>query len=130
MDNAFGVSRIEGIGDFGAQLQHRSYFQGLAGDAVPESLAFQHFHGDECASVRFIDFVDGADVRMIQRGCGLGLALETAEGLGIVGEIVGKKLQGHVAAELEVFCFIDDTHPAATQLLHNAVVRDGLADHS
>src|ERR1019366_2636072 len=32
-------------------------------------------------------------------------------------------------AQLEVFGFVDHTHPAATELRENAIVRDGLADH-
>ena len=31
--------------------------------------------------------------------------------------------------QLEVFGFVDHTHPAATELRENAIVRDGLADH-
>jgi hypothetical protein len=34
-----------------------------------------------------------------------------------------------VAAKLQVFCFIDHTNAAATELLQDAVVRDGLANH-
>ncbi|MGA8308776.1 MAG: hypothetical protein WB755_02010 [Terriglobales bacterium] len=47
----------------------------------------------------------------------------------IVGEVVGQELQGDVAAELEVFRFIDHTHPAAPKFLDDAVVRDGPANH-
>jgi len=43
---------------------------------------------------------------MFQGGHSLGLPLETAENLRIVGEFVGKELQGYVAAELEVFRLI------------------------
>ena len=46
-----------------------------------------------------------------------------------MGEFVGKELQGDVATELQVFRLVHNTHPAPTQLLDNAVVRDGLADH-
>ena len=35
---------------------------------------------------------------------------EAAEGLGIVGEFVGKKLQGDVATQLQVFRFVHDAH--------------------
>jgi hypothetical protein len=31
--------------------------------------------------------------------------------------------------ETTVLSFIDDTHPAATELLYDAVVGDGLSDH-
>jgi hypothetical protein len=31
--------------------------------------------------------------------------------------------------QLEVFGFVDHTHPASPELLEDAIVRDGLADH-
>ena len=34
-----------------------------------------------------------------------------------------------MAAQLEVFGFIHHTHPAATELREDAIVRDGFADH-
>src|SRR5208283_3941821 len=48
----------------------------------------------------------------------------------VLGEVVGKELQGDVAAELQVFRLVHNTHPAAAELLDDAVVRDGLADHA
>ena len=81
-----------------------------------------------CA-VLIVNFVDRADVRMVQGGGSLGFALEAAESLRVLGDFIGQELQGDKAAELHVLGFVDHTHPAATQLLDDAVVRDGLADH-
>jgi len=39
----------------------------------------------------------------------------------VVGEFVGKELQGDVATELEVFRLIHHTHPAAANLAEYAV---------
>ena len=75
------------------------------------------------------DFVDGADVGMVQGRSGLGFALETVERLAILGQVFGQELQRDEAAQGCVFGFVDDTHPAAAQLFDNAVVRDGFADH-
>jgi hypothetical protein len=80
-----------------------------ASDSVPERLPLQQFHGDEGSTIGLVDFVDGADVRVVQRGRCLGFPLETVEGLGVVGEFVGKELQGDVTTELEVFGLVDDT---------------------
>jgi hypothetical protein len=63
---------------------------------------------------------------MVQRGRGLGLPLETAEGLCVVGEVVGKELQGDVATELQVFRLVDHTHPPAADLVEDAVMGDRL----
>jgi hypothetical protein len=51
----------------------------------------------------------------------------TAEGLCVVGEFVGQELQGHVAAQLEVFRLVHHTHTTATDLAEDAVMGNRLA---
>ena len=51
------------------------------------------------------------------------------ERLLIVGNIFGQEFQRNKAAKLGVLGLVDNTHPAAAELLNNAVVRDGLAYH-
>jgi hypothetical protein len=74
------------------------------------------------------DLVDSADIGMVEGGGGLGLALEPAQGLRISSNFVGQELQGDKPVQGYVFGLVDHTHPATTELLDNAVVRDGLAD--
>src|SRR6266702_3723879 len=47
----------------------------------------------------------------------------------ILGETFGQELECDEAVEFGVLGFVDHTHAATTQLLHDAVMRDGLADH-
>ncbi len=75
------------------------------------------------------DVVDGADVRVVERGRRLGLALEAAQGLGILGDVVRQELQGDKTVEARIFRLVDHTHAATAQLLDDAVVRNGLAKH-
>src|SRR4029077_14253915 len=112
VNDTFRMSCVECISDLDAQIEHSFDLQRLAGDPVLERLALQHFHGNKASSIRFVNLVNRADVWVIQCGCSSGLALETVEGLGIVGEFVGKELQGDEAAELHVFSFVDDAHAA------------------
>jgi hypothetical protein len=44
-------------------------------------------------------------------------------------QIVRQEFQGYKSAELGVLGLVHNAHAAATQLLDDAVVRDGLADH-
>ena len=118
---------VESIGDLDAQIEHRFDLQRLASDPVPERLTLQQFHGDEGSSIGLVDFVDGADVRMVQRRRGFGFPLETAEGLCVVGEFVGKELQSDVATELEVFRLINHTHPPAADPAQDAVMGNCLS---
>jgi hypothetical protein len=96
---------------------------------VPQRLPFQQFHGNEGPAFVFADVVDRADVGVIQCGRGLRLALKTTEGLGITGYLVGQELEGDEPVEPGVFGLVNHTHTAAAQLLDDAVMRDGLADH-
>jgi hypothetical protein len=70
--------------------------------------------------------VDRADVGVVQGGSSLGLPLEAAEGLGVVGEAVGKELQGDVAAELQVFRFVHQAHAPAADPAEDAIVGNRL----
>ena len=63
---------------------------------------------------------------MVQRGRSLGFPLETAKGLGVVGEFVGEELQGDVATELHVFRLVDHTHAPAADPAEDAVMGDRL----
>jgi len=129
MDDTLRVCSVKSIGDLDAQIEHRFDLHRPAHDPVPERLSLQQFHGYEGSPVGLVDFVDRADIQVAQGGRSLGFPLETAEGLCIVGEFVGKELQGDVTTELEVFRLAHNTHSAAADPAEDAVVRDGLADH-
>jgi len=75
------------------------------------------------------DFIDGADVGMVESGSGAGFCLKTFQGQGISFKFSGKEFEGNVTPKVQVFSLIDDTHATAAELLEDAVVRDGLADH-
>ena len=89
--------------------------QRAAGDAVLQGLAFEELHGDERLAVLLADVVNGADVGMIQGGCGVRFAPEAAERLRIAGDLVGQKLQGDETMQPGVFGLVDDAHAAAAE---------------
>ena len=111
-----------------ASRQKRLHLHRSPRDAVLQRHAVQKLHGDERFAVLVVNFVDGADVRMIQCRGSLGFALKAAECLRVFGYLVGQELEGDKATELDILGLVDHTHPAAAQLLDDAVVRDGLAD--
>jgi hypothetical protein len=51
-------------------------------------------------------------------------------GLLVFGHVIGQELEGNKTPELHILGLVDHPHPAAAQLLDDAVVRDVLADHS
>src|SRR6266852_1170930 len=107
---------VESLGNLDAQIEHRFDLQRLASDPVPERLSLQQFHGDEGSPVGLVNLVDRADVRVVQGGRSLGLPLKTAESLCVVGEFVGKELQGDVTTELQVFGLVDHAHAPTADL--------------
>ena len=80
-------------------------------------------------AVLLADVVNGADIGMVQRRCGLRFAPKSRQGLGIAGHFVGQKLQRDKAVQARVLGFVDHAHATAAELFDDAVVRDGLADH-
>ena len=89
----------------------------------------EKLHSNERFAVLVVNFVDRADIGVIQCGGGLGFALEAAEGLRVFGYVVGQELESHKATELHILSFIDHTHTTAAHLLDDAIVGYGLADH-
>src|SRR6202034_20464 len=75
------------------------------------------------------DFVNSADVGMVQRGGSAGFASEAFQRLRVVGNIIRQEFQSDKTAEFEILGLINHNHPTAAELLDDAVVRDGLASH-
>ena len=95
---------------------------GTRADLVLQRDAVQKLHGNERRTVTLGDFIDGADVGMVEGRCGLGFALKTGQGLSVFGYIIAQKLERDKAMQGDVFGLVDHAHPAASQLLDDAVV--------
>ena len=79
--------------------------------------------------VSLVNFVDRANVLVIQaRGC-LGFANETGLVLGVFERVRGQELQSDRPFQLGVLGLVDDAHPARPEFFEDFVMRDGLADH-
>jgi hypothetical protein len=129
MNDPFSVCGVEGICDLDSQRQNQFGLHRSPSNTVLQSQPVQVLHRDECFAVLVINFVNRADIGVIQCRGSFGFALKAAEGLRVFGYVVGQELEGDEATELHILSLVDNTHPAAAQLLQNAVVRDGLADH-
>jgi hypothetical protein len=75
------------------------------------------------------DFMDGADVGMIQRRRGTRFAPEALKALSVALRFFGKGFEGHESAEGGVLGFVNHTHPAAAELLQYAVVGNCFTNH-
>ncbi len=129
MHDSSRMSGVECVRDFDGERQEDCFLQGTTGDAVRQGHAVQKLHGDEGMAVLFANVVDGADIGMVQGGSGLGFALKTSESVGIAGNVFGQELESNEAVKAGVFGFVNHAHAATAELLDDAVVRNGLADH-
>ena len=81
VDNAFGVSGIECVGNFDSQTEQYIRFDWPARDAMLERYAIEKLHHDEWM---LADFVNGADVRMVQGRGSFSFSLETGKSLRVL----------------------------------------------
>ena len=128
MDDGSGVGGVERVGDVDGDGEKDFSFQRTPGDAVLQGRAVQKLHDNERLPFVLADFVNRADVWMVQRRCGTGFAAEAFQCLRVVGYVLGQKLQRNEAAKLSVLGLVDDAHSAAPEFLDDAVVRDDLTD--
>ena len=66
---------------------------------------------------------------MVEGRSGTRLATETFQRLRVLCQFIWQEFERYEAAELNILGLEDHAHTAATDLLDDAVVRDGLADH-
>jgi hypothetical protein len=129
MNDSLGVGGVQRVGEVDAERKEGFHFQGAPGDVVLQRRAFQKLHGNVRFSILFADVVDGADVGMIQGRRCLGFALKPGERLWVSCDVFGEELERDETMEASILGFVDDAHTAATELLDDAIMRDGLADH-
>ena len=84
---------------------------------------------NDCSSM-LADFVDRANIGMVEGGRRARLPSKALQSLWVFCYVFGQKLQCDKSTKLCVLSLVNDAHPAAAQLLDDAVVRDGLADHA
>src|SRR4029077_5129826 len=93
-----------------------------------ECLAVEKLHGDKRLAFVLANFVNGANVGMVERRSGLRFTLETFHCLAIVCNGFRQELQRDEAAKPGVFGLVDHAHSTAAELFDDAVVRNRGAD--
>ena len=100
MDDAPLVRRLERLGDLPRDLERLVDRQRSPRQPLRQRLAVDELQDQRLDAARLLEAVDRGDVRMIQRGQDLRLALEARQPLGVRGERLGQHLDRHVAIEL------------------------------
>ena len=129
VNDAFDVGGVQSVGNLDGQAEQNFRLDGLSGDAMLQSHTVQELHNEERMAVMLPDLMNRADIGMIESRGRLRLPLETSQCWGISGDLVRQELQGNKAMQGDVLRLVHHAHAATAQLLDDAVVRDGLADH-
>src|SRR5262249_28071142 len=129
MNNALAVSGIQRIGNLDGQRQQAIHLKWLPADLALQRFALQELHRDEMAALGLADLIDGADIGVIERGCGARLALETLQCSRVVLHLRRQEFEGYVPSEIQVFRLVHHAHTPAAQLRQDTVMRNRLAYH-
>jgi len=113
VDDPPAVRRGERVRQGDAGIHERRHVERPAREPFVECLSFQQLH-DEIRHWLGAHVVDGADAGMVERGNGLGLALEALERVGRA-RIGGQHLDGHDAVQPRVARAIHLPHAARAE---------------
>src|SRR5262249_3869495 len=90
VNDSFGMRRIQRVGHFDAEIKQALHAHWAARYGVLEGFPLQILHGDEPPIALLADFINGADVRMIQRRRRARFAPESLQRLRIFGHSSGR----------------------------------------
>ena len=116
MDDPLLVRRFERLGDLLGDGQRLVEGNRASRNALRQILALDEFHDEGVDVTRMFEAVNDRDVGMVQRGQGLGLALEAGEAIGIVREGLGQDLDRDVAVQFRIARAKYLPHPAFADL--------------
>src|ERR1019366_4900164 len=91
--------------------------------------AVQKLHGNERLLTMLADFIDGADIGMIESRRRTCLPAKPFQCLRVARQFIRQEFEGYKPAKVGVLSLVDDTHAAATEFFDDAVMRDDLVDH-
>ena len=115
MDDAFLVRLLEGLGDLPGDPERLTDGDGTPLQALGEVLAFDELEDEKGLAVGLLEPVDRCDVRMVEGGEEVGLALEAGEALGVARDLGRENLDRHLPAELGVGGPVDLSHPPGSE---------------
>ena len=115
VDDPLLVGGGEGVGDVGGDLEGALDGQGAARDEGAEGLALEQLGDGEVDAGGLADVEEEEDVGVGECGDGLRLALEASKRLRVAREVIGKNLDGDVAAEARLAGAVDLAHPTRAE---------------
>src|SRR5690349_2336467 len=120
---------LQSVANLNCNIHQWSHWHRLrSSEEVMQVISLQQLHRNEWLALMLLDFIDGANVGMVQSRRGLRFAFETLKGYRIARQFFRQKFQRHAPSKLEVFCFEDHSHTSTSDCLQYAVVGDGFSE--
>src|SRR5262249_43220717 len=113
---------VERVGDLDGGVERDRRFQSRRSQPPAQRLAFNEFSRDITPPVRFADFVNGDDVRMVEsRNC-FGLLNEAAHTGLVAGKVVEQQFERDLALEAGIARQINLACSSSAQKSQNSVI--------
>ena len=132
MRDALAVRLVEPIRDLDGDLERLIERQRAPLQPLGQRVPLQVLHDQEVDPVLLTDVVERANVRVVQAGDGLRLALEPLLEIGVRGDMLGEDFDGDRAVQAGVARFVHFAHPARAEWredLIGAELRPGVKRH-
>ncbi len=112
VDNVPLVRGLQPLSGLHGDVEGFVEFERAGADLFVEAPSLDVGHGDEHLPAGLVDFVNGANVCMIDRRRGLGFAAEAFFRRGVFGEVRSQELQRDGSIEVCIESLVDDAHAA------------------
>src|SRR5512135_2264555 len=99
MNDAVLMSCVQSFSNLNREVQQFTECQGRSFlEAFAHGLALQQLHDDKGLSLVLPEFIDAADVRVVQPRSRLGFTLKALQGDCVTQQLFRKELQSHTAS--------------------------------
>src|ERR1700678_812521 len=107
VDDASCMRGVQRVRNLDSQRQNQFRLHGTPADSMLQRYTVEKLHDDEGLIAVLSDFVNGADVGMVQRRRSPGLTAETFESLRILRHVIRQELEGDEAAQFGVLGLVN-----------------------
>ena len=129
MHDALDMGGVKAIGNLDGKRKQSLVLDRLVSDGMLQRHAIEKLHGNKGLFFVLGNFVDCADVGMVQgRGCAR-FTPKTLQSLRVTGKCIGQELECDEAAEIGILRLVDNAHSATTQFLDDSIMGNDLANH-
>ena len=115
VDDVFPMRRRKRVGQRNRDVEEPRQRESTTRNPLVERAPLDELHRHEGNIIVFLDGEDGDDVRVVERGDGLGFPSEARQTVGVSREGIGKNLQRHITIQFRVARAVDLAHATSAE---------------